>query len=402
MKLPLTFISVQPATLYWAWQVEVMLTNFRDCGIAKEYKVQCLFGYNTKESDWKQKVEIVSKVQDKFKGVAEFYFYEDNRKTLHYPSSLRPNILKQHFKNSPELCQSAIFYHDCDIVFTKFPDFLENLLENDMKWYVSDTKSYIGHNYIKSKGDDVLQSMCEIVGINPKLVENKEQESGGAQYLLKGLDWRFFEKMEQDCEILFKDITDLNNRKKAADPNHHELQIWCSDMWAMLWGGWMRGYESIIIPEMDFCWATDQADRWHKVYIYHNAGVVKAGDKLFYKGAYINKLPFLESGDDLDRNRASFKYFSIIKSIGEQSCLIGLDTVAAPVPISLEIITPDQDFLNLNVIKRAQNRFAICKSCENFTTSATGLKICKLCGCQTEKRIISEDKNDCPLNKWVI
>jgi hypothetical protein len=320
--MDLTFICVQPCTQYYAWQIEVMLTNFRDCGIAKDYRVDCLFAYNKNESDWEQKVALIKKVEEKMNGVADFFYYEDTRKyPISYISSIRPNILKQHFKVFPQLSERAIFYHDCDIVFTKYPDFLtEQLLENDMNWYVSDTKSYIAHSYIISKGEDVLNKMCDIVGINLSLVKSKEEESGGAQYILKGVDWRFFEKMENDCEVLFRDINLLNAEKKKADPNHHEIQIWCADMWAILWAGWMRGYTTKIIPELDFCWSTDRAERWHEVYIFHNAGVTAdSAERLFFKGDFIDKLPFSIS-ESYDKNTASYKYFSIIKSIN--SCLL--------------------------------------------------------------------------------
>ena len=388
--MDLTFICVQPCTQYYAWQIEVMLTNFRDCGIAKNYNVNCLFAFNKNESDWKEKVATIKKVEEKMKGVAEFFYYEDTRKyPISYISSIRPNILKQHFQIFPSLSQRAIFYHDCDIVFTKYPDFLnDELLQNDMNWYVSDTKSYISYSYVVSKGEDVLNKMCDIVGINPNLVKAKEDEGGGAQYLLKGVDWRFFEKMENDCEALFKDITELNVAKKQADPNHHELQIWCADMWAILWNGWMRGYTTKIIPELNFCWATDMAERWHEAYIFHNAGVTaSSSDKLFFKGNFIDKLPFLESGESYDRNTASYKYFRIIKSIGNNSCLYDSEQF-------------DPNFLKMGIIKRAHNRYLICKSCENLVVSPTGKELCKLCGCQTEKKIVSDDPNDCPEKKW--
>lgn len=386
----LTFMCVQPCTQYYAWQVEVMLTNFRDCGISKNHKIHCLFAYNKNESDWVLKVNTIKKVEQKLKDVADFYYYEDTRKyPISYISSIRPNVLKQHFKNNPTLSQEAVFYHDCDIVFTKYPDFItEELLQNDMNWYVSDTKSYIGYNYIISKGQDVLDKMCDIVGINQNVVKLKEGESGGAQYILKGLDWQFFEKMETDCEVLFKSINELNAEKKKKDPNHHELQIWCADMWAILWSGWMRGYTTNIIPELNFCWATDTPQRWHEVYIFHNAGVTaNSADRLFYKGNYIDKIPFLENLE-IDKDTASYKYYSIIKSIGKNSCLIE------------EEIEYDPKFLKMGVLKKAHNRYLVCKSCENFVVSATEKEICKLCGCQTEKKIFSEDPNDCPEKKW--
>lgn len=322
-KNPLALVCVQPSIPYYAWQTEVMLKNFSDLKIHEKYEIRLLFAYNKNESDWRTKVSTIKKVEEKFSGVAKFYFYQDTRQyPINYISSIRPNILKQHYAAEYLNIPDTIFYHDCDIVFTKFPDFFESLL-SDNYWYVSDTKSYIGYNYIKSKGEDVLNEMCRIVGIHPDQVQTREDQSGGAQYIMKGVDYFFFDKMEKDCERLFREITQLNNKKKQEDPKHHELQIWCADMWAILWGAWMKGYETKIIPEMDFCWATDRMEKWDKKYIFHNAGVVASSQQdHFFKGAFLDSYPYLITGEEYKKDFASYKYFEIIKSIGQNSCLL--------------------------------------------------------------------------------
>jgi len=320
---PLTLICVQPCIQYYAWQVEVMLTNFEQLKLHNDFKIVCLFAYNKNESDWRDKVGVIKKVEFRFSDVAKFYYYQDTRVyPVSYISSIRPNILKQYFKDYPEAGQNPVFYHDCDIIFTKFPFFFYNLLDNDMNWYVSDTKSYIGHDYIVSKGNDVLDKMCQIVGIHPHFVKSKQEESGGAQYLMKGVDWQFFEKMEKDCERLYSEINALNNKKKQLDTNHHELQIWCADMWALLWGAWVRGYNTKIIEELDFCWATDNLEKYNQKYIFHNAGITDGlSKKFFYKAQFRNVLPYEELGEEYIKEGASYIYFELIKSIGKKSCL---------------------------------------------------------------------------------
>ncbi len=320
---PLTLICVQPCIKYYAWQVEVMLNNFKDQGITKKYDVRCLFAYNKNEHDWEEKVSIIKKLEASVIGTASFFYYEDTRVyPISYISSIRPNLLKQHFHQFPELSTQPIFYHDCDIVFTKFPDFLDNLL-HDNNWYVSDTRSYIGHQYIVSKGEEVLDKMCEIVGIDKSLVEQKENQSGGAQYLLKGVDYEFFHKMEIDCERLYREINILSNGIKSKNPSYHELQIWCADMWAILWGAWIRGYDTVIIPEMEFCWATDSIQRWEEKYIFHNAGVVDAmKEKYFYKGQFRDSYPYSIESESYDRKMASYNYDNEIKKTSIKSCLL--------------------------------------------------------------------------------
>jgi hypothetical protein len=322
-KKPLTLMCVQPCIPYYAWQIEVMLHNFVEVGIPEKYNIHILFAYNIKESNWRENVAVIKKVDEQYKNIAQFFYYQDTRQyPISYISSIRPNLLKQHFSAEYLNISDAVFYHDCDIVFTKFPDFLEPLIDGN-DWYVSDTRSYIGYNYIKSKGEDVLNEMCNIVGISPEIIADREEQSGGAQYLMKGVDYHFFNKMEIDCESLYKNITNLNNIKKSENPSHHELQIWCADMWAILWGAWLKGYETKVISEMDFCWATDHEKTWEEKYIFHNAGVTANGqNELFFKGNFRDKYPYLHECETYKKDSASYKYFQIIKAIGQKSCLL--------------------------------------------------------------------------------
>lgn len=318
----ITLICVQPCLPYYAWQIEVMLTNFQEKGLDK-YEVRCLFAYNKSEEDWEKNLKELKKVEKKFKKLANFYFYEDTRVfPLYYVSSIRPHILKKHFKENPSLNNRRIFYHDCDIVFTKEPTFFENIPNVETNWYLSNTIDYIGADYIiNSGGEDIYQKMCEIVGIHPNLVYSMQEHSGGAQYIMTGVDYWFWEKVERDCENMFREITQINALKKQQNPSH-DFQIWCSDMWAVLWNGWLRGFNTFVVKELDFTWAVETIDRWDENYIYHNAGVEdKDRDTLFLKADFMRKYPYLET-KEYSKDYASYKYHEIIKSIGKNSCLL--------------------------------------------------------------------------------
>ena len=306
----LRFVCAQPAIKYYSWQLETMLNNFMEMGInLNQVDIVC----------WKENGIIPEEYSKLANGYpARFFFYDDTRETKHYISSIRPNILKQHFIAYPELENEAIFYHDCDIVFTK-PINWEQFLQ-DNKWYGSDCRWYIGHDYIISKGEDILNKMCEIVDIDKQLVKDNELNSIGAQYLMKGINAQFWANVEKDCERLFKEITDINNEKKAANPTYHELQIWCSDMFAVLWNGWKLGYESICHPDLEFSWATSTEADWDRLNIFHNAGCTDAESGLFYKALYMNELPY---NKDLKINEgtASKKYYEIIQKLEKKSVL---------------------------------------------------------------------------------
>lgn len=309
----LRFVCAQPATTYYAWQVEVMLNNFIEMGVnPNNIDIVC----------WKQNGDIPeewSKLANSYP--ARFLFYDDTRETKHYISSIRPNILKQHWERFPELKWDAIFYHDCDIIFTKpIQQWITEEMIGDNEWYGSDTRWYIAHSYIMGKGEDVLDKMCEIVDIPKQMIEENEMNAIGAQYLMKDIDYDFWENVERDSENLFKDITALNNQKKGIDPSYHELQIWCADMWAVLWNGWKLGAQTNCHPNFDFSWGTSTENDYHKLNIMHNAGVVTSTDGLFYKANYMNSYPY-DTDLEIIEGTASKKYYEWIQKIAKKTCL---------------------------------------------------------------------------------
>ena len=295
------YICAQPATQYYGWQIDVMLHSFKTVGVnLGDVHIVCAI-HN--EID-----PYFDKLMRKYSGVV-FSFYEDTRHDKSYISSIRPHILKKHFTAFSDLKDEVIFYHDSDIVFTKPLD-VSHLLENDIS-YLSDTISYIGYNYIHSKGEDVLKRMLEVVGIDEEVVKNNENNSGGAQYLLKGIDKYFWYDVENDCTRLYKHLTALNEEKKKQNPNYHELQIWCADMWGVLWNIWKRSKETQVVDEMNFSWATSSVNEWHKNAIYHNAGVTSNDTDMFFKGRYISDLPDLNL--DIPNKKCSYNYYKLIQ-----------------------------------------------------------------------------------------
>jgi len=297
-RKPMRFVCAQPATLYYAWQVEVMLNNFKDVGInLNQVDVVCHTEGDVPE-EW-------NKLRHGYP--ARFFFYPDTRKTKGYISSIRPNILKQHWAAFPKLKDDVIFYHDCDIVFTKKFDL--SRFTNGDTWYGSDTKWYISYDYIIGKGQDVFNQMVEIVGIDPQLVIDNNDNSIGAQYIMKNLDYEFWDAVEKDSENLFTEITKLNNKKVKEDPKHHPLQIWCADMFAVLWNGWKRGAHTMCHPDLEFAWATSTENDWNQYNIFHNASVVNDTSRFFDKAKCINELPHNKAPEP-KKNTASWHYWN--------------------------------------------------------------------------------------------
>lgn len=314
----LKYICVQPRLLYYAWQLEVMINNFLKHGVNPD-DMHILVAYSQDKNDKTNNLELVelyNKLTDAFPSV-NFFYYEDDRVNPSYIPSVRPNILKKHFAKFPELEQSVIFYHDCDIVLTKSPNF--NELLNDDVWYMSDTNSYLNYDYIVSKGEDIYKKMCEIVGIDESIPKENRSNAGGAQYIMKNVNSNFWEKVELDCEELYKFFLKDEPKKLKLNPSYHPIQSWTSDMWAVLWNAWKLGNKTKLHPYLDFTWAPDPISRWDDNLIFHNAGVVSDGN-LFYKGKYLNTLPY-NIEDTFSKSNASYNYYKEIVETAQKSCL---------------------------------------------------------------------------------
>ena len=306
------FICVQPAIDYYTWQVEVMLDNFISTGINPD-DIHIVCGhYGSISKKWR-------KLTEKFNDV-NFFFYPDDRMKPGYISSIRPHLLYKHWVGNPYLTKETVFYHDCDIVLPQALN-VDDLLE-DKYCYVSDTVSYIGANYIKSKGEHYLDLMSQIVEINKDIIIANQNNSGGAQYILKNIPIEFWKKAYYDAENLYRMVNIQIAKDKAIDPKIHEIQIWCADMWAVLWNLWFFNKEVRVTDKLSFGWATSMIDEWNKHAIYHNAGVTADRKDMFFKGGYINKLPYDINLEDFTKEYCSYKYAELVVKTKEGSCLI--------------------------------------------------------------------------------
>jgi hypothetical protein len=302
------FICVQPAIDYYTWQVEVMINNFIRNGVnPNDIEIVCAH-YGKIPENWKRLANNYNTVR--------FFFYRDDRKKPSYISSIRPYLLHKHWLRFPELEQETIFYHDCDIVFSKPPNFSE-LIEGET-CYVSDTISYIGAKYIRSKGEHYLDLMTRIVNVNKDLVINQEENSGGAQYIIKDVPTEFWKKVYYDCENLYR----LVNDQIQKDKPDHAIQIWCADMWAVLWNLWFFDKTVKVTDKMSFSWSTSGVHDWDNHPIYHNAGVTVDRKELFFKGEYQKVLPYYIKKEDFSDKYCSIKYIEEILKTREVTCLL--------------------------------------------------------------------------------
>jgi hypothetical protein len=317
----LVFVSAQPDIPYFHWQTKIYTHNFIEKGISPN-KIHVLFVMVNSEAPTEESLKL------KEFGVNVHHIKDTrNKQQKKYIPTLRPLALMEWLKNNPELGK-CYFYHDSDIMFRELPDFKKLLSDNIC--YLSDTLSYIGYEYIidccnryetqhKSlTTNHLLNKMCEVIGISPEIVKNNQINSGGAQYLIKGTDYTFWEKIFNDSDVLYRTMLQFS----MDYPINHHIQMWTSDMWAVLWNIWLLGKETRITNELDFSWATDSIRQYNEKPILHMAGVTEdLKTTKFYKGEYINVNPFdkLKENpnhfDYVDKNSSTIKYVEIMKSI---------------------------------------------------------------------------------------
>ena len=298
-------ISAQPDHIYMIWQLYVQINNFTKLSIADKYII--LIGYRN---------NTISKESIEFKKHCDIHkviclFYPDKREEVPYLPSIKPHLLKQYFKYNPQ--KEPFLLIDSDVIFTtKFPNLEE--CYSDEVWYLSDTIDYIGAAYIISKGEELLEKMCKLVGIDKQIVIDNEGYSGGAQYLIKNSNYNFWKKVEKDSVSLYS----LMKETEQIYCPEHPIQSWCAEMWATLWNCWLHGIQTDVIKELDFCWPMNDIKEYQEKYIYHNAGVIDEDKDLFYKGKYTQNYPFNDNFDHINKEKCTIEYTKEVMETGKK------------------------------------------------------------------------------------
>lgn len=318
----LVFLQVVPHDVYFQWQIEVQIVNFRKFGISNRMQICVWYPRGSQQlNKWMD-------IQNKYPEV-RIFLYEDEGVNLElYIPQLRPHTLKKHFeKYEKELKDKVFFYHDSDIIFNFLPDF-NKLCSDDICWQ-SDTSHYLDYAYLRRKENQgnlpdyiAIDILAKIGNVSRDTIKSYSGKTGGAQYILKGIDADFWRDIElQVLRIRHEffwgfpqkpNFGSVNNRyfKNEAEG----FQSWCADMWAVNFALWSRGKITDVTTELEFSWATDNKDTYEKRPIFHLAGATGNQPGIFYKGAWINKSPI---GQDVSASpdNASFFYVEAIKAV---------------------------------------------------------------------------------------
>lgn len=342
------FLSAQPCDIYFLWQVEVQIVNFRKHGISDKMHILV---WHPKEEEMitrdKKGIEVArfkrmpdltgwKVLQEKYPEVKIILYPDEGVDLTLYISQLRPHILSRHFDVYPELKDEVIFYHDSDIIFNYLPDF-QKLIEGDINWQ-SDTSGYLDYNYlrdIEKKGnipeDEAIGVLCQIGNISLETLKSYTGRTGGAQYILREVDGDFWRDVERQCleiRLAFTHVsspdvqkTSLNKQRLANSINtkyfvheHAGFQSWCADMWAVNMALWSRNKVTDTTKELDFSWGSDNRETYLKKPIYHNAGVTGPNNGQFYKAKWRDKSP-IGLVHPVNKNSASYFYVQAINSV---------------------------------------------------------------------------------------
>lgn len=346
----LIFLSAQPDDYFFTWQLELQLFNFHKMGISPG-NIHVLIGYHPDKGLRHYFDELIERNKHR----AVFFTYPDKRRKPRYASSLRPHIIQQHYFSNPWLSDKPIFYHDSDIIFRKLPDF-DSLLRDDC-WYVSDTRAYLDSRYVKATScQNTFLKMCESVGVDPKKVEENDDNCGGAQYILKGIDIDFWKKIEKDSESIYQLLNEKNllegdrflkeGRRFSA---YYGIQSWCADMWAMFYNGVLFNKEIRLAKQIEFCWATDKITEWEDKNILHYTGATAVkGQEIFRKSNFIHYPPYHDDGlKKISRQTASYPLVELIRNFNEQEeqKRIDLRDVSFLIPVRIDSLSRLENLL---------------------------------------------------------
>jgi len=302
----LIFVSAQPDLPYFHWQIKLYIHNFVKHGINPK-NIHVILGI------LQGQIEPSDGAIEILKQGVNLHFYKDEREKKLYIPSIKPYLIHKWIEQD-ESRGKQFFLHDSDIILTKESNF-KNLLNDDII-YLSDTKNYIGYDYLKScstkyeknfpncKTEQLIDDMCEVIGVDKELIIKNKENSGGAQYIIKNTDSNFWKKVYEDSTEMYHKMTIFQKRyplKKGS------VQTWTAEMWSLLWNLWKLGHETKISEELDFVWGTDNIQKFFEKPILHMAGVTEDMKyRKFFKGDFINKNPIQLLKEDIN-------YFNFIE-----------------------------------------------------------------------------------------
>ena len=291
------YILSQDESNYSAWQLTLAVQSILDVGVESEdiYVLLGTYGYNKR----------FKAIQRRFKGV-NFVRYRQVS-PMNYLPAVKPYLLYKFFEEYSYLVKEQFFLMDCDVI-------LKNKIKEQPKGtiYASNCISYLGYDYLSSKGLVYADIMTKRVGITVEDIKNNDNGAGGAQFIFDNVSSETWKKAWEDSVWIFNKLCQTVSKHILPEGELH-IQHWTAEMWAVLYNFWYSGHETKIIKELDFVFATDIIDDNRDISIIHNAGVTSKDVGLFNKGDFFKNSP---KGVDLDIKEGtySYEYYTYMKN----------------------------------------------------------------------------------------
>jgi len=271
------FIIPIPDSPYYLWQALVQMANLRELGYEEDAHYPIVY-FDERPSD------LLLRFWESDEIGAYLHLYPDTRSDTSYPASMKPWLMAKFFEQFPEETSSAYNYLDPDCVFTRPMDF-SPFEADDRVWYGSDTRSYTGVQYIREKGDPLFLDLCQISGVSPDDVLAHDENSIGAQYIVKGADAHFWFDVER------KSVTAYRHMVRTTDQYHPEgheypIQAWCAEMYMQQFETIRAGFTPQASDLMSFCWANAPIEAWDAHAYFHDAGMPVENGRDFCKGTW--------------------------------------------------------------------------------------------------------------------
>ena len=286
------YVMAQPAVQRFEWEVKVAIYALVKTGIPKE-DIIILFS--------RHEESVISEIENIGVNV---HVYLDERYNNEYIPSLKPYLMYRYLEEDTSRENETYFFMDSDVVVREVPEVIFWDSSNTNIWYGSNCNGYLNYDYIIQcdNGKELLKDMAYIVGVSVDEIKLINNQCIGAQYIMTKPSKEYFHKVYMDSIKLWLYIKD-------KDTN---LQKWTVEMWSTLWNMIYFGIMPRVTDDLDFTWATDSVEEWDNNKIFHNAGVTDDMKDMFFKGSYINKDPFNEDIDYINKDKASYKYAQLI------------------------------------------------------------------------------------------
>jgi hypothetical protein len=333
---PLTTIVAISDDRCMSYQIHLFLESLQEQGFKSD--VHILIFRPADRPEWSNHFDKVEGLYPKVK----FFRYSDDGSiinSLHiYHTLHRLYSLKEHFKAYPELEKHAILYLDSDVILTQPLD-LEPYLEDEI-CYGANIASYNNLDYFDGKisrvrpekleeykREDPLQKLWLSLGVDRELLRKYNDDTAGVHYLLKNIDYTFWEEVLNNCIPVILQFNHLNQKYIEGSTTQQRAnngwQAFCADIFVTLWSLWKQGKVTKHLLDLDFTWATDPIENVPLLKWFHCAGAPPNGG-IFYKGKYSNNqiTPFEDTAyiqgllnSEISKKSASHVYVEAIENL---------------------------------------------------------------------------------------